>query len=84
MCIYLVVKRSQIGDNVMVRCGCANCPEMFSSVSVFDAHRTGDYRRRTRRCLTPEEMLEKGLRLVNGTWTTESMSDEEKARVRNV
>jgi hypothetical protein len=60
MCIYVVIKRSQVRSDAVVKCGCANCSEMFSSVSVFDAHRTGDYRRRTRRCLTHEEMVEKG------------------------
>jgi hypothetical protein len=84
MCIYVVIKRSQVRSDAVVKCGCAECAEMFSSVSVFDAHRVGQFRKHNRRCLTHEEMVEKGFILVNGYWTTQPMSDEEKARVRNV
>jgi hypothetical protein len=82
MCLYIKMNRSDIRGDLVVKCGCSNCSERFTSVSVFDKHRTGDFRKHTRRCLTPEEMLEKGLILVNGYWTTQPMSDEEKARVR--
>jgi hypothetical protein len=40
------------------RCLCRTCGEYFNSVSMFDRHRVGEYP--TRRCLTPEQMLERG------------------------
>ena len=52
---------------------CQACKEYFNSNSPFDKHRTGTYGV-NRRCLTPDEMLAKGM-LKNdaGFWITEKM-----------
>ncbi len=50
-----------------LRCQCAACGAYFSRTSVFDRHRTGDFGK-DRRCMTPEEMQRKGMRLVGGLW----------------
>ena len=34
---------------------------MFTSLSAFDLHRTGKYERKKRRCMTEQEMLDKGM-----------------------
>ena len=39
---------------------CSGCHRMFSSLSVFDLHRTGKFQRKIRRCLTEQEMRERG------------------------
>ncbi len=39
---------------------CAGCGELFNSTHAFDKHRTGDFGT-DRRCLTPEQMLAKGM-----------------------
>jgi hypothetical protein len=40
---------------------CTGCGEYFNSTFAFDAHRSGAYGGKERRCLTPAEMLEKGM-----------------------
>lgn len=40
-------------------CQCSVCGEVFNSTFAFDYHRTGDYT--DRRCLTTEEMRDKGM-----------------------
>lgn len=54
------------------RCQCRACGEYFNSVPAFDMHRTGLYMPNERRCLSPEEMAEKGM-AVNpaGFWVTQ-------------
>jgi hypothetical protein len=49
------------------RCQCAACGRYFSRTSVFDKHRTGDFGK-DRRCMTDDEMQQKGLRIVGGLW----------------
>ena len=52
---------------------CESCEKGFRSLSAFDMHRTGEYRRRnhTRRCLSTAEMQARGMRLAdNGAWVT--------------
>lgn len=39
---------------------CGGCREYFNSNGAFDKHRTGDYHGH-RRCLNPDEMIEKGM-----------------------
>lgn len=59
---------------------CGGCQKRFSGLSVFDAHRTGSYARSERRCLTTEEMEQKGMRAnERGIW---KMPDDEKNRER--
>lgn len=54
---------------------CGNCREYFNSFGAFDKHRTGKYGE-TRRCLTPEEMLQKGmLKNKDGFWIGEKMKN---------
>lgn len=51
--------------------GCETCRQGFRSLTAFDLHRTGRYAKRghTRRCLTTEEMRERGMRQApNGAW----------------
>lgn len=60
------------------RCKCMACGALFNSVSVFDAHRVGDWgdRGADRRCLTSDEMLRRGW-LVNakGFWISRRRPD---------
>jgi hypothetical protein len=50
------------------RCQCPTCGEYFRSESGFDRHRVGSFET-GRRCLTQEEMLERGLvRDERGLW----------------
>lgn len=62
----------------MSRCTCPACSEIFSGESIFDMHRRGEYNRNgrpgsqhptnPRRCLTPAEMLSRGMVQVHGVW----------------
>ena len=48
---------------------CPTCREYFNSNYAFDFHRTGDFGKKTRRCLTVGEMTEKGMfRSEPGWW----------------
>lgn len=46
------------------------CCQSFTSGGAFDEHRTGPYT--DRRCRTVDEMRDRGMRCVNGRWTTSS------------
>jgi len=73
----------------MAKCLCRACEETFTSVGAFDRHRTGSYgnaiykgqkfiyyEKPSRRCLTCEEMKEKGLlQRENGAWGGEKWED---------
>lgn len=60
---------------------CQVCKEYFNSNSPFDKHRTGKYGV-NRRCLTPDEMIAKGMSVnAAGFWITEKrdwIKDESK------
>jgi hypothetical protein len=47
---------------------CATCGEPFQSQTLFDKHRVGTFEPMTRRCLTPDEMREKGWTHDGRTW----------------
>jgi hypothetical protein len=62
---------------------CPSCHLFFFSLTAFDKHRTGEHCIR-RRCLTPEEMLEKGMALnEGGYWVSEKMTEEKRARFKS-
>ncbi len=46
---------------------CPGCGEMFNSNHAFEKHRVGDHVGNGRHCLTPREMLDKGM-LQRGPW----------------
>lgn len=49
---------------------CPTCLELFNSNAAFDKHRTGTYGV-DRRCLTVEEMTERGMcKNAGGWWVT--------------
>jgi hypothetical protein len=69
----------------MARAECRACGEFFSSTGAFDMHRTGSYgnpiynqkkqvigyTKHERRCLTPQEMLDKAMaQNSQGIWIT--------------
>lgn len=61
------------------RCLCRGCNEYFNSVFSFDRHRTW-VSPVVQRCLTPEEMVGKGMSInLAGFWITETRL---KLRVR--
>jgi hypothetical protein len=49
------------GEITMPRNECASCGEVFSSVSWFDLHRIGDHAKKTRRCLSINEIKALGM-----------------------
>lgn len=49
-------------------CECSACGRFFSTTSNFDRHRVGGHDDNTRRCLTPDEMIAKGLFDRGGVW----------------
>jgi hypothetical protein len=52
------------------RCRCVSCNAYFNSTAAFDKHRSGAYGK-DRRCLTPQEMAERGMEQNNdGYWIT--------------
>lgn len=52
---------------------CRGCSQYFNSNTAFDKHRHGKVGH-GRRCLTPEEMMAKGMSLNKaGFWITEAM-----------
>ncbi|NBX51269.1 hypothetical protein EBT25_15430 [bacterium] len=54
---------------------CTVCKQYFNSIGAFDKHRTGKHGE-DRRCLTPEEMENKGMILrPDGFWIGEKMSN---------
>lgn len=53
---------------------CGGCSEYFNSVGAFEKHRVGKYGEQ-RRCLTPEEMMQKGMSKNDaGFWIGEKMT----------
>ena len=70
------------------RCQCRTCGEYFNAVSLFDDHRTGPYTLPDgscgRRCLSREEMAEKGMVLRDdGFWGGPPMPESVLNKVRN-
>lgn len=52
---------------------CAGCDALFNSTHAFEKHRTGDHGI-SRRCLTTEEMLTRGMVLgADGFWRGSAM-----------
>ena len=47
---------------------CQNCGKTFISLEAFDAHRTGSFRNKTRRCLTGQEMRAAGMTQNGKGW----------------
>lgn len=64
---------------------CQACKEYFNSTGAFNKHRTGKHGV-DRRCLTPEEMIDKGFSLnATGYWIASKMPDHLKKRtIENV
>jgi hypothetical protein len=63
---------------------CISCNKTFSSVGNFDRHRVGKHGGSgsdARRCMTESEMLADGMRLVDGVWKGETLSDAQKAKL---
>lgn len=56
---------------------CRGCGKVFSSVRSFDRHRTGPFSaRQSRRCLSDEEMVDKGFHLnTRGWWSNAAAKD---------
>ena len=60
---------------------CQGCLEFFNSTRAFDKHREGQHGR-DRRCLTPTEMLGKGMaKNAAGFWVGSPMPEEIKQLV---
>lgn len=63
----------------MARSECTVCNEVFQSEKSFNKHRVGSFVEKTRRCLTEQEMILKGMsKSSKGLWVTETL-DAEKA-----
>lgn len=55
---------------------CSGCNQVFAGIVAFDAHRTGKYTRKHRRCLTPIEMIARGMtHNAKGWWTMKQECD---------
>ncbi|HZT98095.1 MAG TPA: hypothetical protein VFA10_00450 [Ktedonobacteraceae bacterium] len=53
----------------ILRSVCPTCGEIFAGVAAFDAHRTGSFKQRTRRCMSRREMQTHGMtRNEKGWW----------------
>ncbi len=52
------------------RCKCTACGEYFNSDYAFSKHRVGRHSPMERRCLSPDEMLGKGMCLVGRFWAS--------------
>lgn len=62
---------------------CQGCKEYFNSTAAFDKHRAGQHGV-DRRCLTPAEMLAKGMAQNSaGFWVGEPMTDAACAARQN-
>lgn len=60
----------------MAKSACSACGNVFKSVSGFDMHRIGSFEPNLRRCLTPGEMLSKGMSVnSDGQWITKVDKD---------
>jgi len=67
-------------------CSCNKCGRLFVGVGAFDYHRSGQYdrpgtiRTSTRRCLTADEMRQRGMWLNDfGRWARQREADPELA-----
>jgi len=61
----------------MSRAGCAACGQEFSTDKAFDRHRIAIDHHGNRRCLTPEEMLDRGwIRNRFGRWTPDGVPEQ--------
>ena len=47
---------------------CGKCGKTFISLEAFDAHRTGSFQRKTRRCLMAQEMCAAGMAQNSKGW----------------
>ncbi len=55
---------------------CRNCGKTFISLEAFDAHRTGSFQQKTRRCLTEQEMRAAGMmQNSKGWWVVPAQSE---------
>ncbi len=54
---------------------CRGYHRMFTSLSAFDLHWTGKYEHKKRRCMTEQEMLEKGVVQNEKGWWMRSAFD---------
>lgn len=55
---------------------CRGCGEYFNSTAAFDKHRTGNFHERTRRCMTKDEMVAKGMaQRADGFWVGSVMTN---------
>lgn len=64
---------------------CSTCHQVFNSDVAFDMHRTGKFENpdNPRRCMTFEEMAEKGMALNSrGRWVTSLKTEDALSAVR--
>lgn len=61
---------------------CPVCCETFPGSTLGDAHRVGSYADNSRRCLTAEEMTEKGWRLIRDVWHGPEMPESALSKIR--
>lgn len=54
---------------------CAGCSEFFNSSRAFEKHRAGEHEGGQRRCLTPDEMRERGMALNSSGWWVGSLRE---------
>ncbi len=59
----------------MPKSQCRGCGEMFKSLSAFDLHRTGKFRRNGLRCLIEHEVRAKGMVQNERSWWMRSAFD---------
>ena len=52
----------------MANSQCGGCQKTFSTVEAFDLHRTGSFSKRTRHCLSEEDMQAKGMTQNTKGW----------------
>lgn len=66
-------RRALTGD----RNQCAGCGEFFNSTVAFEKHRTGEHANNGRRCLSPDEMSEKGMsKSSDDFWITKPFGND--------
>jgi len=62
---------------------CPGCSQYFNSNSAFEKHRVGEFSV-NRRCLSPDEMIKKGMALNSaGFWVGDPMPEDAKLRRAN-
>lgn len=61
---------------------CPTCSQFFNSTYAFDKHRVGEYKDKSRRCLTVDQMTAKGMqKSARGFWVTELRAVDSLSRV---